>query len=398
MILDTIINISITSEGVQMSQAGFGVPMIVGYHTRWNNGDLTRTFFDPADMLADKNDPKKDGFTVDDLLYKAACQLKMQNPSVGMFKIGRRQHEDPRRIKEDLNAIHAADSGFYGLLLDTYPREAILPAANWVETQRMIFGVDLTDDLAFPVPSSDPGESPRAAGKDKESSKDLPKGTASTGATGATVGADPDVENEAEKSKDIATTLLGRGLKRTFCTYHPRPNSFTAAAWMGKLLPTPPGNATWAFKTLTGVDAYTPNATQLTSLKDRNISPYVKMKSLGTTLYGKMASGEYIDVVRGTDWLQARMQERILLLMMKNPKIPYTDKGVDLVRSEIDAQLKEAVGAGVLAYQPKPEVTAPKVIDIPELKRNNRELPDVRFSGRLEGAIHAMEIRGVVSI
>jgi hypothetical protein len=197
---------------------------------------------------------------------------------------------------------------------------------------------------------------------------------------------------------DLASTLKDRGFKRTFCTYHPKPHSFTAAAWMGKLLPTPPGNATWAFKTLAGVEPCLLSATQLTTLSEKNISPYVKMKGRGLMLYGKMASGEYIDVVRGIDWLHARMQERILLLMMKNPKIPYTDKGVDLVRSEIDAQLKEAVSAGVLAYQPKPEVTAPRVVDIPELTRNQRMLPDVRFSGRLEGAIHAMVIHGVVSI
>jgi hypothetical protein len=83
---------------------------------------------------------------------------------------------------------------------------------------------------------------------------------------------------------------------------------------------------------------------------------------------------------------------------LKNKKIPYTDKGVDLVRCEIMAQLKEAITVGVLASQPEPTVHAPKVADIPDLDKSKRLLPNVSFSGTFAGAIHALKINGVVSL
>jgi hypothetical protein len=107
--------------------------------------------------------------------------------------------------------------------------------------------------------------------------------------------------------------------------------------------------------------------------------------------------GEYIDVVHGIDWLHVGIQERLFRLLMINEKIPYTLKGIDLVRSEIMAQLKEAVHRGLLAPDPEPQVSTPNIEDISADMREQRKLPDVSFSGRLAGAIHEIEIRGTVT-
>lgn len=131
-------------------------------------------------------------------------------------------------------------------------------------------------------------------------------------------------------------------------------------------------------------------------LKTQNINYYINIADVGVMLDGKTASGEYIDVICGIDWLYARLQERLFRLLMINEKIPYTLKGIDLVRSEIIAQLKEAVYQGVLAPEPEPQVSTPKVEDIDVLDRKNRILPKVKFSGRLAGAIHQIHIEGEV--
>ena len=113
---------------------------------------------------------------------------------------------------------------------------------------------------------------------------------------------------------------------------------------------------------------------------------------------GKVASGEYVDIVHGIDWLHVRIQERLFCLLMINEKIPYTAKGVDLVRSEIMGQLKDAVYRGLLAAEPEPQVSIPNIEDIAPDIRGQRKLPDVCFSGRLAGAIHEIEIRGTVTV
>jgi hypothetical protein len=115
------------------------------------------------------------------------------------------------------------------------------------------------------------------------------------------------------------------------------------------------------------------------------------------TLDGKMCSGKFIDITHGIDWLHVRIQERLFRLLVLNKKIPYTLKGIDLVRSEIIAQLKEAVYQGVLAADPEPVVSTPTIEEVDEQTRGDRVLPKIRFSGRLADAIHKIEIQGTVT-
>ncbi|MEI6806927.1 MAG: DUF3383 family protein, partial [Myxococcaceae bacterium] len=146
------------------------------------------------------------------------------------------------------------------------------------------------------------------------------------------------------------------------------------------------------------IKQYALSTGQASQLDANHINRYTTINDVGVTLQGKCVSGEYIDTMRGIDWLHARLQERIFMLLLKNKKIPYTDKGVDLVRCEIMGQLKEAISAGVLASYPEPTVNAPRVADIRDDDKAKRLLPNVSFSGTLAGAIHALKIAGVVSL
>ena len=91
-----------------------------------------------------------------------------------------------------------------------------------------------------------------------------------------------------------------------------------------------------------------------------------------------------------------RLQERLFRLLAVNQKIPYTLKGIDLVRCEIMAQLKEAIAQGVLAADPEPQVSTPAIDEVSPTVRETRILPKVKFSGRLAGAIHHIHIEGTV--
>ena len=56
MSLDSIVNVSITNQSVSMTQAGFGVPLILGKSAPWK--EKVRIYSDPSEML---NDGFKDG-------------------------------------------------------------------------------------------------------------------------------------------------------------------------------------------------------------------------------------------------------------------------------------------------------------------------------------------------
>jgi hypothetical protein len=162
-------------------------------------------------------------------------------------------------------------------------------------------------------------------------------------------------------------------------------------------LPKTPGSSSWAFKELAGIKPQKISLDMSEKLKGLNVNRYISISDVGVTLDGKTAKSEYIDVVHGRAWLQVRMQERLFRLFMLNEKIPFTDKGLDLVRSEIQAQLSDGVDRGFLAADPKPEVHIPPIGEIDAISREKRILPDVTFSARAAGAIHEIEIRGTIT-
>ena len=113
---------------------------------------------------------------------------------------------------------------------------------------------------------------------------------------------------------------------------------------------------------------------------------------------GTVASGEYIDVVRGRDWLSTRLAEDVFGLFASLEKVPFTDQGIALVETAVRGVLQEGVNAGLLSSNPAPVVTVPKAADVSALNKASRMLPDVNFTATLSGAIHKAEINGTISV
>ena len=116
-----------------------------------------------------------------------------------------------------------------------------------------------------------------------------------------------------------------------------------------------------------------------------------------------MASGKFIDVTRTVDAIKAALQESLLTVLANAPKLPFTNASVALVESEIRGVLGEFQGTkeqpGALDPETPIVITAPRVQDVSTIDRANRLLPDIFFSARLSGAIHALNpIEGTLSI
>jgi hypothetical protein len=173
---------------------------------------------------------------------------------------------------------------------------------------------------------------------------------------------------------------------------------YAESAWMGDRLPSAPGSSTWMFKTLSGISVDSLTTTESTNIRNKNGNTYETIGGVNITREGKMASGEYIDVIRGVDWLESRMEERVYGRLVNLAKIPYTNAGIAIIEAEIRAQLQEAIAAGVLDGDAGFTVTVPRVSEVSANDRANRILPDITFEARLAGAVHAVIIKGVVSI
>lgn len=208
---------------------------------------------------------------------------------------------------------------------------------------------------------------------------------------------DPNIKLSASTT-DIAYFMESQNYDRTVSIYHPsNSDTFIETAWPGECFPYDPGSQTWKFKTLTGVATYELTTSEATIITGKECNVYTKISNIDMTKEGVVASGEYIDVIRGVDWITASMQEDIFSALVNSRKIPFTDAGISVVVGIVKAVLEEAVGMDILVAD-SAVVTYPKASEVSSTDKANRLLPDIVFTAVLAGAIHKVEITGTVTL
>ena len=147
-------------------------------------------------------------------------------------------------------------------------------------------------------------------------------------------------------------------------------------------------------------------STFIKKLEAANITYLTTVASKNLTQGGKTNAGEWIDVIRFRDWLQNDMQVRVVNLLVVNPKIPYTDGGIGLVDNQMLASLKDGQKYGGIApteydadgnANPGYVTSVPLASELTSVQKASRVLSDCRFSARLAGAIHVVNISGCLT-
>jgi hypothetical protein len=445
MPISDIISVQITAQSQSVSRQGFGTPLIAAYHTHYV--DLVREYSRLSEMV-------DDGFTTAEGAYLAAQAIFSQNPKVKRVKVGRRAlvHTQTVILTPSSNTdgivytvIISLGGGVeqtatYTVSTDTLPQvcDGIVAAINALtgdlasltastvgSTVQVVAGA--AGNLYNYKPSASGGATLqfRDATVDPGIATDLAaiavvdddwyalvldsNGEAEINAAAAYIetvrkifvpnSADSLIKDSGTTT-DVGSDLEGNQYARTGLLFNEEEGnlSYAGAAWIGKMLPTDPGKATWAYKTLAGITADDLTSTEVTNLNNKTVNHYTEIAGVSITRKGYSASGEFLDITIFIDWLTARIEERLYALLVNLPKLPYTDASVDLVKAEILAQLQQGIEVGGLASDPAPVVTAPLVADVDSADRADRILPDVFFQAQLAGAIHTMEIEGVLTV
>ena len=163
------------------------------------------------------------------------------------------------------------------------------------------------------------------------------------------------------------------------------------------------GSETWVNKSLASVSMSKFTDAEIDTIDKDPASYYIQVGDTGLVQGGKVRAGEWIDVIRFRDWLKNDMQLRILNLLVKRPKVPYTDKGIGLVRNQMIASLKEGTRRGGIAedqYNSDDELipgfttSVPLAADLSDTQLKSRTLEDCTFSAILAGAIHVVNVNG----
>lgn len=200
--------------------------------------------------------------------------------------------------------------------------------------------------------------------------------------------------------------IFGRENTAQLAEKVPEANKYMHVAWAAKTLNHDAGSETWAFKTMAGVNPSNLTTQEEKTIEDNGGNFYTSVANKNITRPGKVMAGEWIDTIRFRDWLQNDMQKRIYNLFIVNPKIPYTDAGIGLVENQMIASLKSGQAVGGVAeteYDENGEevkgftVKVPKASSLTEAQRASRVLTGCKFTARLAGAIHVVDIQGTLT-
>lgn len=433
MSLNDVVRVAITASTRGVAQPGFGLPMILGMAAPLGS-DRFRLYGSPDAMVSD-------GFQSADPEYRAASAVFAQNPQVPNVAVGRRVTKPTQHWAITPTPI---DGRQYAVTVDG--KAATFTSRAGTTAAVIIAGLKAAiDALGLPVTTAaeqtDLKITANAAGAwhqvacSDPSLLSLVQSTADAGvasdldaialvdsswyalvscftsaaeiqAAAAWVEAHQklflastqDTPVISSATTDVASALKNASYARTALIYHPDNGVFADAAWAGNCLPFDPGSETWKFKTLAGVPSVPLTDTQAQNADNKNCNVYTTMGGRPITSEGIVSAREYIDIIRGIDWLRSTMQLDIFQTLANAKKVPYTDPGVALIEKDVRSRLSIAVSVGLLAADPAYTVTVPKVKDIPATDKAARKLRNLRFNATVAGAIHALEIDGQVSV
>lgn len=259
-------------------------------------------------------------------------------------------------VVDDLNAIQNIDDTWYALALTDRTKATVQAVAAWTESQIKLFG----------TASDDPNIINQAAGLDTTS---------------------------------IAALFAAAGYVRTFVMYHQdSASSFPEAAWFGRVLPLDPGSETWKFKILNGVSYSKLTTTQSMNARNKFANTYEFIGGVNITREGTVSGGEFIDIIRGVDWLTSTIQTNVYFVLVNNNKVPYTDAGIAVIEAQVRKSLQQGIDQNFIANDPAPIVTVPRAANVSSNDKANRILRNVTFQATLAGAIHVVRINGVVTV
>ncbi len=270
-------------------------------------------------------------------------------------------------LAEDLAGIRAEDADFYALVVADAQSEAQIAAVStWAETQPIVY-VPHTIDSAV----------------------------------------------EANTLDDVVGALREAERLRTAPVYNRRSHGrFPDAALLGRLLPHLPGTVNPAFKTLVGVLPDDLSETVVERLIGPPQSPssgkratiYVEVLPRGTnrgsavTLGGLSSGDEWLDVIMGIDFLHSRLQEVPFNMLLAEPRVPFTQEGIDAFEGSVRAVLFEHASPPISFLDPSSIRTeAVALEDTSAADRKARHYDGVRWSARVTGAMNSLRIGGTVS-
>lgn len=366
-----VVKVNLTRSDNFPTRRGFGTQLILTHTSVAGQVDATKR----TKLYASLEEVEADWLPATSV-YKAALSAFSQNPRPIRLKVGYAATPvgaDDAAKKADfmtsLGAIASYDQAFYQVTLDAALRDQkyLDGLVEWIEAQSKIAMIDSND-----VKHQDPADTTCISARHK--------GT----------------------------------VERTAVFYHTSPDEYLAAsmaAYMSTRVFDDEDSAyTLKFKkapAVSAVDIGSAAVTAVTGFQEQLgqsetaghcANTYIDIGDQDFLVEGStLSQNVFVDEIHATDYIIARTEEEVLQLYLNNPRIPFTDQGMQQLASCARTVMGLAIRAGLVAkdrnpitglYEPAVQYSVPSVFDVPESQRKARIAPAISVRFRYAGAVH----------
>lgn len=208
----------------------------------------------------------------------------------------------------------------------------------------------------------------------------------------------------ADLEADDSTSLTVTGINRTVLFYCDATTDYPApaAALVGATAGLPVGSITYKNMILKGITPQKLTDTEISAIHTKGGITFVTKAGDNVTTEGKVAGGEYIDIIDAKDYVISNLEYNTQKTLNNSNKIPYDNNGIAQLQSICENVLKEAYNNGIIASTedgtPDYSVNYALREQVSDSDRVARKYIGGQFSFKLSGAIHEVEIKGEIII
>lgn len=444
--IQDIVDVDITRETAKLTRLGFGTPLILSEHGRFS--ERAKTYSDPSEML-------DDGFLITDEAYIAALTMFSQELSPEQFKVGRKLGN--KNAKQKFVFSVEPDAGTFTITFSGQTTAAIAYNANAAAIKAALELLSNINEVTVVGAIDEDGFTVEFTGEDASASKATMTATSSltessnpvtitisveqygsatenwNTALNAVIAFDDDwyglcaetrtkadilalaaiietkikiylacsddADVKTSVSSDVASSLKALNYDRTWYIWSGDEEHYPEAGILGLQLPKNPGSSNFKFRQIAGIIADTLSTTELTYMRAKYANTIETISDLTViSSEGKVASGEFIDIIIGTDFVQVRLAENIFVRLVEEEKVPFTDEGGTVWENEIRAVLDLASNESYpILVKSTIVVTIPKVAAIDPADKSARDFSGITFSADYQGACNKVSMRGKFS-
>ena len=203
---------------------------------------------------------------------------------------------------------------------------------------------------------------------------------------------------------DDSTVITVSGLRRTILFYCDATEEVPVpvAALVGETAGRSAGSFTYKNLVLVGVAAQELSDVQIDAIHKKGGITFVAKAGDNVTSEGKLAGGEYIDIIDTEDYIIQQLAYKTQKVLNNAAKVPYDNNGIALLETVAVDVLQDAYNNGMIVTNtdgtPGYSVSYALREDTKETDRANRRYLGGSFTFALSGAIHEVEITGSITV